>query len=137
MDVVQHLSFRIRIDVSHGQHEHDANSYHCAKRNQAPASRGISRPFVDVLHFVIGYQQLADARQAMELYQQAARAHVERTLTGGSEAVQAYLASGMALYNTGDALSGEALTAYCRERSQDLRFVKLSLRADRLEPAFH
>lgn len=73
-------------------------------------------------------------REAYKLYVQAAQIHVKKTLSSGIRGIKSYLKKGMAIYNAGDALSGEALAAYRKACTHNFRFVDLKLPATSLPP---
>ena len=77
-----------------------------------------------------------DASRAYAAYARAAREHVDRTLSGGADAVEGYLQQGKELYNAGDALSGEAMLAYCKARAKVVEYVECTIDSERLAPAF-
>jgi len=73
-------------------------------------------------------------REAYKLYVDAAQIHIKKTLSSGMRGIKNYLKKGMAIYNAGDALSGEALIAYRKACARNFRFVDLNLPAASLDP---
>ncbi len=75
------------------------------------------------------------ARAAQVLSSLRARLGHERQRTNNAALRPAFrvYVDQAALYNAGDALSGEALEAYCRAAAGEMCFVELSLPAERLE----
>ncbi len=61
---------------------------------------------------------------------------MNRTLSGGPDAVEDYLQAGMALYNSGDAVSGEGMLAYCKARAKLVSYVQSTVATEQLAPAF-
>jgi hypothetical protein len=70
--------------------------------------------------------------RAEQIYGHVAHNHIEGTLAGGAEAIEEYMLQGMALYNSGDALSGEALQAYRQARASDLEFSERTIKVAEL-----
>lgn len=72
-------------------------------------------------------------QEAYKLYLKSAQAHVKKTISGGIPGIKRYLNKGMAIYNAGDALSGEALNAYRKACAAKLKFVDLNMPVNKLE----
>ncbi len=72
------------------------------------------------------------AQEAYKLYVQSAQVHIKKTLAGGRPGIRRYLQGGMAIYNAGDGLTGEALDAY-REAYANIKFVDVNLPIRELE----
>lgn len=72
-------------------------------------------------------------KEAYKLYVQASQAHVKKTISAGMPGIKRYLNRGMSIYNAGDALSGEALHAYCKASSRKLRFTEVKMPIKEIE----
>jgi len=72
-------------------------------------------------------------QEAYKHYVQAAQIHVRQILSSGVRGIKGYLKKGMAIYNAGDALSGEALMAYRKACARNFKFVDLNFPAKALE----
>lgn len=72
-------------------------------------------------------------KEAYKLYVQASQAHVQKTISAGMPGIKRYLNKGMSIYNAGDALSGEALHAYCKASSRKLRFTEVKMPIKEIE----
>ena len=75
-----------------------------------------------------------DHARALEAFAVAARRHVADVTGGGDASIRDYLGSGMSLWNAGDALSGEALAAYCDEQPSRIRKAQAMVPVVELEP---
>jgi hypothetical protein len=74
-----------------------------------------------------------DAKRALDIYIYIAREHVKNTISGGRRTVQSFLTKGMTLYNAGDAISGEALTAYREALEGQVLFKERTIPVSALE----
>jgi hypothetical protein len=114
------------------------------RRNNNP---GLQLPFrvyvgntLDLLHspeadlaLRAAYLQ-GDQDRVVQIYQHEVGQHIKNTIGAGRPAVDAYLARGMAIYNAGDALTGEALAAYRKAAANMVRFEDRTVPIANLEP---
>ncbi len=77
----------------------------------------------------------ANGQRALRTYTDAARRHIENTLSEGRLTIDACLSRGMALYNTGDAMSGTTLAAYREAFGGDSYWTELIMPTRELSSA--